>query len=305
MIIHTLKLIFLILSLVLLFFTGFIGMQNYYPGAIQDILVPVNNFINSRVIYIVYPLLMMLFPLLYVIMMLGEKVRRGESYTIKGPEGNSSISENSIIKSHISAVRTVPTVKKVNPVIRNEKNGIAVDLHLQVQLTHFVPNICEQVRKRAASTLNNVLGVERVSRINVDIDDVKFPAPPLAEKMEDSKKSYKKEDKISLPEKDDKKAKTGISTSPEKKESVQKYSKPGRISISDEEKKPEPFKPKPSVKKEEETPRPSPFPEVTDKPASDKRTPPGLSPGPKSPDTSQKPRFPWNKKDKNDKDKEE
>lgn len=281
MIIRPFKLIFLILSLALLFFTGFLGMQPFYPDALQELLIPVNNFIqSSTTVFIVYTVLMMLLPLLFVIFLLSDKVRKGESYTIKGPEGNSSISENSIVKSLISAVRTVPTVRKVNPVIRNEKNGLFVDLHLQVQLTQFVPNICEQVRKRAASTLNNVLGVDRVSRINVDIDDVKFPSPPLAEKMQDVKKHEQKEEK------------------PSRLKEKKKESEPEPPARSEKKVEPGPFKP--GFKKEEKKGY-SPFPVVKEKASEEKKTSPELFPGPKSRDISKKPLFPSEKEDEDEK----
>jgi len=126
--------------------------------------------------------LMLLLPLLYILFAIRAK-RRHASYTIRGKEGNSIISEMSIQKSLVSAVRTIPTVVKVKPIIKISGGALNVTLITYIRLDQYIPNICERVRRRAHSTLSEVLGIDRILPIDVKIQDVNFPHPPLAEKF--------------------------------------------------------------------------------------------------------------------------
>jgi hypothetical protein len=126
--------------------------------------------------------LMLLLPLLYILFTIRAK-RRHASYTIRGKDGDSIISEMSIRKSLISAVRTIPTVVKVKPIIKISGGALDVILITYIRLDQYMPNICERVRRRAHSTLSEVLGIDRILPIDVKIQDVHFPHPPLAEKI--------------------------------------------------------------------------------------------------------------------------
>jgi|GEM_PF-595389 len=139
-------------------------------------------FASEDVRYIFFAL-MILLPLFYILFAIRAK-RRHASYRIRGKEGDSIISEMSIQKSLISAVRSIPTVVKVKPIIKISGGALNVTLITYIRLDQYVPNICERVRRRAHSTLSEVLGIDRILPIDVKIQDVNLPHPPLAEKFQ-------------------------------------------------------------------------------------------------------------------------
>ena len=177
-----LRTICLILILGFLFMTG-LYLLVPYSDFLSKWLSPVFAlFLWSERMNIAYKVIMLLLPILYVLFVLLSGKGK-ENYVITGKDGNSSISEGTIIKSLISSVRSTPSVVKVKPVIHNERNGLHVVINTQIKLDRFVPNICDHVRKRAKNTLTGVLGIERIVKIDVNIGDVKISHAPLPEKM--------------------------------------------------------------------------------------------------------------------------
>ena len=181
--IKSIRTICLIPILVLLFVSGLYFLIPYFPGLVRNWMAQLFSYIlNWEIGYVIIAIVMLLLPLLYIILTLRVSSKK-EKYVIRGKDGDSLIQEGAIVKSLVSAVRTVPTVVKVKPVIKNERAGLRVNLETHIRLEQFVPNICERVRRRARSTLTEVLGIDRISRIDVNIQEVKLPHPPLAERI--------------------------------------------------------------------------------------------------------------------------
>jgi hypothetical protein len=183
--VYLFKKLCLFLMLALLFIIGIYALSKYayFPTILKASLKELYFFFlwseNSK---IAFWLLVTLLPLFYLFFSLRMYSIR-EGYLIKGKEGNSMISRGAIVKSLVSAVRTVPSVLKVRPVIRNEHGGLNITLQTVIKLEQFVPNICERIRSRARSTLIDVLGIERITRIDVQITEVKLLHPPIAERI--------------------------------------------------------------------------------------------------------------------------
>jgi len=131
---------------------------------------------------------MILLPLFYLLVSVRQwGYRRG--YVIKAKEGNSIISEGAILKCLSSAVRTIPSVMNVKPHIKNEHGGLGVRIDALIKVEEYVPQIYQRIRERARSTLTGVLGIERITRIDVNIDRVRLPHPPLAGRIKKREKS--------------------------------------------------------------------------------------------------------------------
>lgn len=178
----------LAVMLLLLFVIGIYALSPYpyFPRVIKVFLNRMFYFfLWSQGWKIFFWIVVTILPVLYLISVLKQCSTR-EKYVIRGKQGDSSISEAAIEKSLISAVRTVPTVVKVKPLIRNERGGLKVTILTKISLEQFVPNICERIRYRARTTLTDVLGIDRVAPIDVEIEDVKLPHPPLAERIRKS-----------------------------------------------------------------------------------------------------------------------
>ena len=184
----------LVLMLVLLFLIGIYALSRYayFPSVMRSLLKDLYFiFLWSEYSKLAFWLLVALLPLFYLFFSLrGYSIREG--YLIKGKEGNSVISKGAIVKSLISAVRTIPSVIKVRPVIRSERGGLCITLQTIIKLEQFVPNICERIRSRARSTLIDVLGIDRITRIDVQIAEVKLLHPPIAERIPKSPREPEK-----------------------------------------------------------------------------------------------------------------
>jgi len=252
-----LKRICLILILLLIFLTGLYNLSPLigFPAFIQRPLRSLFYFFYwSSELKISMWILMLLLPILYVLLSL-RTIPRKQQYVIRGKEGDSVIAETAIVKSLISAIRTIPTVVKVKPVIRNERSGLQVRLETYIKLEQFVPNICERVRRRAKSTLTEVLGIDRITRIDVRIEEVKLPHPPLAEKIKQPVKAKPaKPVKAASPVPSPPRLEKPFSPIPKKKPSMEKPS------VSSSPSSPFTKKPFPPAGKPGDSPKgPSPF----------------------------------------------
>ncbi|MBN1903158.1 alkaline shock response membrane anchor protein AmaP [Candidatus Sumerlaeota bacterium] len=173
----------------ILFFLFLIGIyalsaNPHTPGSIKEFLTSLYYFfLWQETCRILFWALVTLLPLFYVFLSIRAWSTR-EKYVIKGKEGSSVISQSAIVRSLISAVHTVPNVVKVKPVIQNELGGLNVKLIAYIKLEQYIPNLCERIRSRAKSTLTDVLGIDRITRIDVNIEEVKLLRPPLAERIQ-------------------------------------------------------------------------------------------------------------------------
>ena len=178
-----LKKVCMFLILIQLFITGVWAIAPFTSSWLEGKINRIFDLVFALDdVKFVFSVLMLLLPLFYILFAIRAK-RRHASYTIRGKEGNSIISEMSIQKSLISAVRTIPTVVKVKPIIKIAGGALNVTLITYIRLDQYIPNICERVRRRAHSTLSEVLGIDRILPIDVKIQDVNLPHPPLAEKI--------------------------------------------------------------------------------------------------------------------------
>ena len=175
-----------VLILVIFFLTGVYLTRDFYPEWLK---YPVDFYMDyllgrsNEYMRVTYGVSMLVLPLLYLALALKTAWEHEESYVIKGADGNTRISELSIRRSLVSAIRTVPNVIRVFPRIRSERAGLVVMLDTEIELSRFAPNISDQIRRRARSTLEEVLGISRIQTIDVNIEKVHLPAPPLAERI--------------------------------------------------------------------------------------------------------------------------
>jgi len=176
-----LKRIVLGLMLVILFAAGLYLLIPFMPSFLYEQLSEYYYYEDEQGIFIA-GMLMVLLPLFYLLFSSRSR-RKSADYTIKGKNGDSIISDASIYKSLVSAIKTIPTVVKVKPVIKYLNGSIHVTLVTYIRLDQYIPNICERIRQRAHSTLTGVLGIDRVEPINVKIQDVHLSQPPLVERI--------------------------------------------------------------------------------------------------------------------------
>lgn len=178
---NALKRIVLGLMLVILFAAGLYLLIPFMPSFLYERLSEYYYYEDEQGIFIA-GLIMVLLPLFYLLFASWSHRKRAD-YTIKGKNGDSIISDASIYKSLVSAIKTIPTVVKVKPVIKYLNGSIQVTLVTYIRLDQYIPNICERIRQRAHSTLTGVLGIDRVEPIDVKIQDVHLSQPPLVERM--------------------------------------------------------------------------------------------------------------------------
>lgn len=176
----------LTLILSFLFMIGLYALSgnSFSPGFLKEFLSSLYYlFLWHDTIRILFWVLITLLPVFYIFLSIRAWSAK-EKYVIKGKDGHSIISQRSIVKSLISAVRTVPNVVKVKPVIKNELGGLHVKLVTYIKLEQYIPNLCDRIRSRAKSTLTDVLGIDRITRIDINIEEVKLQRPPLAERIQ-------------------------------------------------------------------------------------------------------------------------
>jgi hypothetical protein len=173
----------------ILFFLFLIGIyalsgNTFTPGSVKEFMSSLYYFfLWQETCRILFWVLVTLLPVFYILLSIRGWTAK-EKYVIKGKDGHSIISQNSIVKSLISAVRTVPNVVKVKPVIKSELGGLNVKLVTYIKLEQYIPNLCDRIRSRAKSTLTDVLGIDRITRIDINIEEVKLLRPPLAERIQ-------------------------------------------------------------------------------------------------------------------------
>ncbi len=184
----TVKNLCLILMLIMLILTGIYGFVPYLSPTLSVRLNSLYQYATgAETSRLLFCLLIILLPLFYLLVSVRQwSYRRG--YVIRAKGGDSMISEGAILKCLSSAIRTIPSVKSVRPRIKNVHAGLAVRIDTLIKVEQYVPQIYERIRQRARSTLIGVLGIDRIARIDVNIDKVRLPHPPLAEHIERGKK---------------------------------------------------------------------------------------------------------------------
>jgi hypothetical protein len=172
----------------ILFFLFLIGLyalsgNSFSPDFLKEFLSSLYYFFLWHEIFrILFWVLLTLLPVFYIFLSIRAWSVK-EKYVIKGKDGHSIISQRAIVRSLISAVQTVPNVVKVRPVIKSELGGLNVKLITYIKLEQYIPNLCDRIRSRAKSTLTDVLGIDRITRIDINIEEVKLLRPPIAERI--------------------------------------------------------------------------------------------------------------------------